>query len=165
MSVQRIMESLSLLNDLHKQLIDIAEEKKQVIIKNDVEGLSQLMTKESRLLKRVAEADEDRLQAAQEFILEKGIRSQLNLTVTEITRLVFNAEEREQIVSLRDNLSNTINKLKVKNDQNQDLLRQSLEFIDFSINIFMGAEDDGIYRADSAQAYGHQRNKLFDTKA
>ena len=165
MSVQRIMESLALLNDLHKQLLDIAEEKKQVIIKNDVDGLSQLMTKESRLLKQVAEADEERLQAAQEFILEKGIRSQLNLTVTEIARLVFQAEERVELIRYKEELTQTIEKLKRVNLQNQQLIQQSLEFVDFSLNMFLGAEDDGFYQHPDQQ-HGPSRNKtFFDTKA
>ncbi|MCY9528651.1 MULTISPECIES: flagellar protein FlgN [Paenibacillus] len=164
-SVQQIIGTLTLLNDLHKQLLDIAEEKKQVIIKNDVEGLSQLMTKESRLLKQVAEVDEDRQQATQQFILEKGIRSQLNLTVTEIARLVFQAEERVELLRSKEELTRTIEKLKKVNLQNQQLIQQSLEFVDFSLNMFLGAEDDGFYQRPDQQ-HGSSRNKtFFDTKA
>ncbi|WP_139295326.1 flagellar protein FlgN [Paenibacillus sp. NAIST15-1] len=164
-SVQRIIGSLTLLNDLHKQLLDIAEEKKQVIIKNDVEGLSQLMTKESRLLKQVAEADEERLQATQEFIQEKGIRSQLNLTVTEIARLVFQAEERVELLNIQRDLSDTLHKLKESNVIIQELLQQSLSFVEYSLNLYMSRPEDEVVYQHPAQASSSTPRSMFDTRA
>lgn len=164
-SVQRIIESLTLLNDLHKQLLDIAEEKKQVIIKNDVEGLSQLMTKESRLLKQVAEAEGERQQMAQQFLQEKGIRSQLNLTVTEIARLVFQAEERMELLNIQRDLSDTLHKLKERNVILQELLQQSLSFVEYSLNLYMSRPEDEVVYQHPAQGNSSTPRSMFDTRA
>ncbi|MGV2787260.1 flagellar protein FlgN, partial [Clostridium perfringens] len=90
MSARSIIEYMKRQDELHQQLIEAGKDKRQAILDNDVERLTAVMTKtkENRLLKQVAETEALRQGAADDFLREKGIRSQLQLTVTEMTRLV-----------------------------------------------------------------------------
>ncbi|WP_232278501.1 flagellar protein FlgN [Paenibacillus sp. 481] len=164
MSLQRLMNVLDHLNELHLQLLSIAEEKKDIIARNQVDQLSLLMTKESRLLKQVAEADEERVAAAHAFLQEKGIRSQLNLTISEIARLVFQPEERLRLQETQQRLSETLQKLKEKNAVIQSLLHQSLDFVEYSLNLFTSRPEDDVVYQHPAQANSKLTRRMFDTR-
>ncbi|MDK8181628.1 flagellar protein FlgN [Paenibacillus sp. UMB4589-SE434] len=165
MSITRVIAALDQLSGLHKQLLEIAEEKKGVLIRNEVDVLAALTNKESRLIKLVNEADEERNQAAQLFLKEKGIRSSLQLTVTELSKLVFNHEERAELHDAQLRLTKVLEALKVQNRNIQDLLEQSLNFVDYSLNLLTSRpEDESIYQHPSL---GHNKSSrsMFDTRA
>lgn len=165
MSIHPVIETLNKLSDLHAQLLSMTEEKKDIIVRNDVEALALLTSKESRLIKQINEADEERLHAMQVFMKEKGIRSALQLNVTELSRIVFNPEERIELRDAQVRLSDLLHELKRQNEMIKDLLQQSLDFVDYSLNLITSRpEDDSIYkRPDQAQT--KSARSLFDTRA
>lgn len=164
-SVKSIVQSLVQLTTLHEQLITCAEDKKDAIIRNDVDQVSAIMHKETKVVKHVQSIELELQDHIGEYLQGKGIRSKLKLTISEVSRLVFDAEERELLSSERDRLVETINQLKRLNERNQDLIKQSLSFIDFSLNIYMGVEDDGFYTPDPAQMALKKNARLFDSRA
>ncbi len=133
---------------------------------NNVDALTKVMTKEARLIKKSSELDEEREQAAADFLKEKGIRSKLNLTITEMTRLVFDLTEKQDLQLAQRQLSDTLIELKHLNSINKDLLEQSLTFIDYSLNLFMSEpEDDMVYRNPMETAPAQKPRSFFDTRA
>lgn len=166
MSVYQIISTLKELNEVHVQLLEIGKEKQQAIIKNDSLVLTTLMTKENRLLKKMDNIEVQRGEAVTSFLSEKGIRSQLNLTVSEISRLVFDPDEKRELLEIRDLLIDNIMQLKKQNEHTKELLEQSLHFIDFSLNLIFGVDEDMIYRKPTDQQLTlTNRNNYFDTKA
>lgn len=165
MSVQGVIAAMDELNELHLKLIAAADEKIQAIVANDVDGVTRQTNQESRLLRQIAEAERNRAEQIDAFLKEKGIRSQLNLNITEISRLVFDAQEKQQLLAMRDTLLATANTLRQKNETVKMLLEQSMEFIDFSLGVLIGDEDDMIYQNPSQQTSGYKKITYFDAKA
>ena len=119
-----------------------------------------------QLVKKVAVADEARINGVYSFLQEKGIRSQLNLTITEITRLIFDLEEKNQLVALQTKLHDRLIQLKELNAVNKDLIEQSLTFIDYSMNLIVNQpEDHMIYHDPSKQKLDMPNRNYFDTRA
>lgn len=151
---------------LYRTMIDLGKEKQQAIMKNDMNALTKVMTQEARNLKKAAELDDEREQAAAAFLKEKGIRSQLNLTITEMTRLVFDWTEKQELQEAQLKLSDTLVELKHLNSINKDLVEQSLTFIDYSLNLFMSEpEDDMVYRNPMEPSPAQKPRSFFDTRA
>ena len=48
------------------------------------------------------------------FLQSRGIKSQLELTVTELARLVFDPEEKRKLLDVQSRLSRTLQELKIK---------------------------------------------------
>lgn len=163
--VNSIIRSLAQMTNLHEELITLAEEKKDAIIQNDVNQLSSIMTRETRISKRIQAEEVNLQESSMNFLQEKGIRSKLKLTVSEVMRLVFDVNERESLSYERNRLVETINRLKLLNERNQELIKQSLSFIDFSLNMYIGAEDYGFYQPDPKQVTVNKSNRLFDSRA
>ncbi|MGG4554833.1 flagellar protein FlgN [Paenibacillus humicus] len=166
MSIHQVISTLKELNDIHVNLIEIGREKQRAIIENDSAVLTTLMTKENRLLKQMNDAETRRGEAVSSFLTEKGIRSQLNLTVSELVRLVFDQDEKRGLLEARDLLLDNALVLKKQNEHTKELLEQSLHFIDFSLNLILGVDEDLIYSKPTGnQPLLANRNNYFDTKA
>ncbi|MDR9853373.1 flagellar protein FlgN [Paenibacillus sp. VCA1] len=167
MSVQQVIVTMDQLNGAYSEMIQAGEEKQQVIIKNDIQALTQIMTRETRLLKQIAEYDAEREEAMQAFLREKGIRSKLQLTITEMTRLVFEPEEKQSLIDAQKRLTETLVALKNINQINKELIDQSLAFIDYSLNLVVSRpEDDMLYKNPAQQkTTGGNNRGFFDARA
>ncbi|AWP25422.1 flagellar protein FlgN [Paenibacillus sp. Cedars] len=166
MSARTIIEYMKRQDELHEQLIEAGKDKRQAILDNDVELLTAVMTKENRLLKQVAETEALRQGAADDFLREKGIRSQLQLTVTEMTRLVFNPDEKTELQDVQEQLMDRLMELKELNAINRELIEQSLAFIDYSLNLLVSRpEDDLLYQHPKHQNLAGKGRSMFDTRA
>lgn len=166
MSVEQVIKELNSLNEIYEQLLDTAQIKKTVVINNDVAELTRLMTLENRLLKQIDHIEQRRAVSMSAFLKEKGIRSNLNLTITEIARLVFDPDEKKALLEIRDTLVENGRALKRENEIIQQLIEQSMQFIDFTLNILIDHEDDLIYQNPAQQSSQYPKNTHFlDTKA
>ncbi|MEC2346339.1 flagellar protein FlgN [Paenibacillus barengoltzii] len=166
MSVQPLIEILKQMDDLHAELLEVMELKKQSILGRSYEELVRVMSRESKLVKAVEEQEKQLFTSAQTFLQSKGIRSQLELTVSELLRLVFDPEEKRMLDEARRKLGERLMELKRVNDLNQQLLQQSLSFIDFSLNLMIGGEDEGTtYSPPLVQDKKASARSMFDTKA
>ncbi|PYY29567.1 flagellar protein FlgN [Paenibacillus illinoisensis] len=166
MSLLQVTHALKQLIELHEQLIAVGEEKKQAIMSNDISVVTHCVAKEAQLVKKVNVADEGRVNGVYGFLREKGIRSQLNLTITEMTRLVFDPTERNELIVLQTSLHEQLSRLKELNAINKDLIEQSLTFIDYSMNLIVNQpEDHMIYQNPSKQKLDAPNRNYFDTRA
>ncbi len=166
MSVQGLIDSLEQLSDRYTALYDIAQDKKQAIISNDYDGLVTVLSRESKLLK-VIETEEQGLQVSvQTFLQSKGIKSRLELTITDILRLVFDQDEKQRLIASQRQLGEQLARLKQANDLNQDLIAQSLNFIDFSLNVMIGGMDEeATYLPPQSPEKKSTIRSNFDTRA
>ncbi len=95
MSLEALLQTMAELNDVHNTLLDLAERKKHVIIHNEVEQLMQIVNKENKLLKRIGELDQQRLEATGAFLMEKGYKPNPRVTVSDLTKIIFNMDEKK----------------------------------------------------------------------
>lgn len=166
MSFEAVLQTMSELNDVHLTLLELAEQKKHALIHNQVEQLTQIVTKENKLLKRIGELDQQRVEAIGNFLIEKGYKPNPRVTVSDLTKIIFNAEEKRTLVDSQKQLLATIRKLREYNELNQQMIEQSLAFINYSIDIMSGSDgDELIYSNPNQTSSGSGRKGLFDAKA
>lgn len=167
MSVQVLTDSLARLETVYTDMLALADCKKQAIMDNDVDELVKLLNRESKGMKTIEQLDRERAEAAGLFLQSHGVKSQLNLTVTELSRLVFDQEEKKQLLDLQARLADLLQQLKRKNELNQQLLVQSLEFIDFTLDMLTGksSQEEAVYHHPSDKGGTPGRPGLFDTRA
>lgn len=166
MSLNQLMDALDKLNVTHRQMLQTAEVKKEAIMKNDTDTLIKLLNQESMILKQIQSQEVYRNEAIGSFLLERGIKSKLNLNISEISRLVFDVEDKRRLQEVQNELGNTLSELKEVNDLNQRLVEQSLAFIDYSLDVLV----DKPTQAPIYQHPDHRQNAmgqfgLFDSRA
>ncbi|WP_410512612.1 flagellar protein FlgN [Paenibacillus sp. BR2-3] len=165
MALTTLIELLERLDEVHHQMLELAVSKKQAIMDNKVEGLIDILNRESKLMKLTGQLEEQRAQAAYAFLQGVGIRSNLNLNLTELSRLVFDPEDKSRLLQIQRKLSGTLQSLKDANELNQKLIEQSLTFIDYSLDLLVGRPNQDItYHHPSDKGGSMSRPGLFDAR-
>lgn len=166
MAIQEIVDIMQEMTELHQQLLELAVRKKDVIIRNQVDQLNGLVNKESKLAKQISELEEKRLFEADRYLVGKGYRPNPAITVSDLTRIIVKAGEKQALLEAQTQLLEVLEKLKAANQLNQELAQQSLAFIDFSLNLLVGAEDEAVYQNPQQQSTGYgKRSGFFDSRA
>lgn len=166
MAIQEVIRSLEKLNEIHEELLTLGEQKKHVLIANQVSELTKITNKESKLMKQVIEYEQHWLTSTSKFLEVKGLKPNPGMTMSELVKLVFNAEEKQALIDAQHQLLGTIQKLQELNALNQQMIEQSLSFIDYTLDLMTGDPgQDMVYQKPSQQMKSSKSKGLFDTKA
>lgn len=166
-----IEELIMVLGDeerVYAEIIPVAEEKTRVIVNNDLQSLNSITEEEQALIGRISKLERKR----QEVIRNIGIvmnkkESELNF-ITIIDLLKGQEKEQEELRKLHDRLKRTIDALKLINERNQMLIKQSIEMIDFDINLMQSLRTSpgvGQYNTSSEVEIQGMNKGMFDAKS
>ena len=166
-----IEELIMVLGDeekIYSEIIPVAEKKTQIIVNNDLQSLNSITEEEQELLGKISKLEKKR----QEVIRNIGIvmnkkESELNF-VTIIELLNGQEKEQEELRKLHDKLKGTIDVLSTLNERNQMLIKQSLEMIDFDINLMQSLRTSpgvGQYNIASEVEMQGMKSGMFDAKS
>ncbi|OPA75663.1 flagellar biosynthesis protein FlgN [Paenibacillus selenitireducens] len=165
MAIQALIDTLEEMNAQHTLMLELGERKKQAIIQNDVDELTRIVNKETKFVKHIEELDQVRQQAVYEFLHEKGIKSNLNLNITELLRMVFHPEEKRRLMDVQQKFTQTLTELKHLNTLNQQMIEQSLTIVNYSLDLVTGGpEDEVIYQHPGHPGYSPKRKGMFDSR-
>ncbi|WP_433922020.1 flagellar protein FlgN [Paenibacillus taichungensis] len=165
MAIESIIGVLEQLEAAHVEMLELGERKKEAVVANKVDILISLINQESKLLKRIELIEQQRFLAVHQFLEGRGIKSKLNLTISELTRLVFDTAEKKRLLQAQTSLTDVLQKVKYLNESNQQLIKQSLSYIDFFIETMsFHAESEATYQNPLEKSYGIARSGLFDTR-
>ena len=165
-ALDRLIAVLEQMEQSHRDMLALSQVKREVIVKNDVDQLIAIMNKESKFMKQQEPLDTQRLHAVHELLQERGIKSMLNLNITEISKLIFDPADKQRLFEVQKRLAGTLQELKEINQLNQKLIEQSLMFIDLSMDMFASRpEQDATYQHPADKQGNPGRMGLFDTRA
>ncbi|SDS98558.1 FlgN protein [Paenibacillaceae bacterium GAS479] len=164
MTIQELIDTLQQQSGLYQELLELAVAKTPVLVKGDVDALSALLMKERKLAKRLEELEVRR----QMLVNIHFSRLQLRLRsgkLSDLIRTVNQPEEKQLLTELQEGLSQMLDGLRQHNDHNQQLTAQSLQFVNYSIDLL--TEDSGedyIYKNPMTPQGDAKRVRMFDTK-
>ncbi|MDK2807601.1 MAG: hypothetical protein PWP24_334 [Clostridiales bacterium] len=132
--IEELINTLSEEHQIYEQLIPVNEEKTKIIINNDLTALQKITDYEQSMITRIHALEHKR----QEVLVNIGCvinRNPGSLDIKTLVKLLDKQpEEQRQLSQLHDNLLKTIKRLMELNRQNQSLIEQSLELIEFNMN-------------------------------
>ncbi len=134
------MQLINQLNEAHAQLLALAEEKKQVLIANDMRRLSEIVKEEPVHIKRIEALEQERLALMGSVTMTEWIET-----------------HPEDIDSLRT-LLQTIGQLRQLNALNAELLEQSLHYLDWHLQLLIPEADDFTYGQSALNQTHFNRN-------
>ncbi|GKS14104.1 flagellar protein FlgN [Paenibacillus chitinolyticus] len=166
MSVSEIVNVLNRIIECHQELRELGTRKREAILQNSIEELSAIVQKESKAVKEIQELDQRRVVKINEYMVTRCYKTNPFITVGELVKLVFKAEEKQQLMDCQERLLKEIRQLKELNALNQQLVEQSLGFIDLSLDLLTATpEQDAIYANPTQQGQARRKNAYFDTRA
>lgn len=164
MSLQQITKILVALIQVHKQFNELAIEKTTIIQKSDMPALDQILKKETALITQLTKLEQNRILAVNNYLKDQGIM-QKQATIEQLIEVV---PENERVVlsKLQKALFAEIDQLKKQNELNQQLLEDSLHFVNLSLDLIAPDPDEVNYKRPNAKSYNEGMNRsIFDSKA
>lgn len=162
-SLQKIVDILDKECELYSILLDLSKKKTQVIVDADIGELEKIVEMEERLIFELRSLEDKREDLVSGFAEQQGIASE-DVTVS---YLVSQSEGqiKEKLKQLQNRLHSIIEEQKQVNQINERLIRNNLEFIDFSIGLITGRGQAGsIYSKTGGADTRQQGRSLIDKK-
>ena len=153
--MEELIRVLDAEEEKYKVLLELSKKKTPVIVEGDIEKLQKITDEEQVIVDEVANLELGRQAAMEDIanVLNKDVKT-LKLSYLEEV-LEKRPKEREELTRVHDRLKATIGELMVINDQNRELIRQSLDMIDFNLSLAKAmrtAPETGNYTKDAANA-------------
>ncbi|MFZ0075193.1 flagellar protein FlgN [Exiguobacterium undae] len=134
------MELINQLTATHMDLLELAHEKKQVLIQNDMPRLSQIVKEELVYLKRMEQLEQQRIEHMGAVTMTEWLQT-----------------HPEDVESMRQ-LLQAIGKLRIINELNADLLGQSLQYLNWHLELLIPEADDFTYGQSALDRAHFNRN-------
>ncbi|WP_219834403.1 flagellar protein FlgN [Paenibacillus sp. R14(2021)] len=165
MIVETIIATLEEQADIYVQLLALAREKTPYLVGNKVDQLNATMQKERKLLKRAEELEQQRMRLSGQYFSSLGMLRYKGGKITEMIRTVTSPQEKLRLTELHAVLRDSLEELQKVNQLNQQLIEQSLKFIDYSIDLMVeDPSNDVTYQHPQSAGYQSSRSSAFDTR-
>lgn len=119
----------------YEALIELGDEKKEAVIKADIVKLGELTTREQDISSVLLNLSNKRTQVLHDMATVLG-KDPTELTITKmIGYLESQPEEQKRLTIQRDRLLKAGTQMRALNQQNEDLLKQALEMVEFDLTL------------------------------
>lgn len=162
---EKIDSLLRLLKNEYNMYMDILEFskcKKETIVNGDIKELDKMTKQEQVMVKTIIGFEKERSVMVDDIVRELGIGR-----VKNISELIsyFNDGQKDEFINIKKELSDVVRELGNQNDLNGKLINQSLEIIDFNINLISSAHNQHSgYGSDADEKDVKRKSTLFDVK-
>lgn len=133
----------------YAELLQLSEKKQRILIEGKAPELEEILKQEELLTSRVGSLEKRRTELHEQLAAHFGISAQ-ELVLTRLVSLVPEPHARE-LAQLKQDLNRTLDRLGKLNRQNAQLIRQSLEYINFSLNLLIGADGSPVYNGQKGR--------------
>jgi FlgN protein len=148
---------------LQKSLYQIALKKTDILKADDIEALGQLMKDELKHIKAIEMVNGERERIQRQLAIELSL-SPANITISELLKSSI-LKDKEGLKRLQTELVEQTQSLKEINEFNQQLLQQSLNFVNLNLDLVLGQQELGNYTDNSSDEEEGTSRSLFDSKA
>ncbi len=158
--VNELIKILNTEADNLSDFLGLAKEKTQVIVENDVKSLQKIVELENILASRQNKLEKSRIAIMADIamVLNKDLKE---LTLKRLAEIISIGNEKEELLKLQEKLKLITEQLKQANDVNKLLIENSLEYIEFTMNVIRGVAKEDNY-TEPINASGI--NRFFDAK-
>lgn len=150
--------------DYYRDMLELSKSKKRMIVEGKVSELDKIVKLEQNMIYNIGQLEKNREEAVAKLCRDLGLDSG-RINISELMQ-VLRPEHKKHLEDMQGRLHGILSELKSVNDINGQLLQQSLEYIDYSINLMAGTgmETGSLYE-DIGKNKGKQTDKnIFDTK-
>ncbi len=165
--IEELITTLEEEETIYETLIPINVKKTKIIISNDLEALQKITDQEQTMILKINALEHKR----QEVIVNIGTVISRNPSTLDLKTMVKllekQPEEQKRLSQIHDNLRRTIERLMELNHQNQSLIEQSLELIEFNMNFIQSTRmSPGNNYNKNASEIGtqYEQTRMFDAK-
>ncbi len=144
--------------EIYKEILKISEDKTDIIVEDKVDQLKPMVDREEVLVGQYISLEKQRIGIVKEFAKSKGINKVLKID----DLCEYFPDYASTMKDLKKEILDVAKKIKIKNNLNQELVKNSLDYINFSVGLITGTNrGTGTYGREGNQLKSEARN-FFD---
>lgn len=147
----------------HEQMLALAGEKKEILIRGDMQALQALTGRELALIKEIEVLEKKRQEMGRELARHRGIPLE-QLTARRVEQMAADADQAERMHKVTERLSSVLKKLQEANELNRQLLQQSLAFVQVTLDALTQTPPQTQYQEQGKTAPVSPQRRFFDAK-
>mgnify|MGYP000844164544 FL=1 len=134
--IENLISILELESSEYEELLGLSMKKTPIIVSGDLQALQQITDEEQNVVSRINHLESKRLEVIKDIanVMNKDVNT-LKL-VNLIQMLESRPEESRRLSAIHDKLKSIVENMKRSNDQNKELIANSLEMVEFDMNLF-----------------------------
>ena len=166
MSAEQLIQTLGKILLLHKSFNQLAKQKTEFIKVGDTDALHNLLKEERKHIQAIQKFEMERLQISKAFLSKFNCTEKDNPTISDCIELA-NPKEKQKLTQIKADLQVQVKELADRNALNQQLLKQSIQFVKLSLDLLMPEIDTYNYeRPGPGQAHQYEEGRsIFNSKA
>ncbi len=153
MSTDALVNTLSKLLVLHKSLLLLAKQKTEIIKAGDMDSLNNIIKEELKHVQAIKKIDKER-----ENITK-------NIPFDDLINEITDQKYKNKLEQLKNDLMAELDQLKKQNDLNHQLIEQSLQFVNISLDLLLPDTEAIDYSLNGKIDNELTRISTFDSKA
>lgn len=160
--VKELMDVLDQEAKLYDDILKISKNKTSIIVEGKVTELEKIVKLEQSLVLQMAKLENQRENLIDKISKHIGIKPE-DITISSLIKFL-GKDQSEKMKTLQNNIVKTVKDLSDTNGLNSKLIKNSLDFISFSLNMYANAgNEDNNYGLGGRKIDGKERN-FFDLK-
>jgi len=158
-TLNQIIQTLASMVEAHKRVLELANEKKAVLISGDVKELQTLLSRESASVEELQQLEQQRMRGVAVYMYEKGFQGR-SLTLEELLTVEKAPAARFALQAHAKELRHLVQEISELNQTNQQLIETSLSYVQYSIGMLVPKEPSIGYGPNGRNRYA----SLLDAK-
>jgi len=160
--VKQLTDVLNRENDIYDTLSEISNSKTNLIVGGKVLELESLVKIEQSLIMKISKIEDEREKIVDKLCSLLGKKPE-DMTISGLAE-ELGQNESDELKACQEKMVNNIKNLKHTNDLNSKLIKSSLEYIDFSINMMTSIDTVNNSYGSSGHSGDTKKRNLFDVK-
>ena len=162
--VNAVIDILKKEHGYYIDMLELSKSKKKIIVEGKVAELDKIVKLEQNMILNIGQLERKREEEVTKLSGTLNLNS-AQATITELSK-ILQPELKKGLEDIQNKLQETFSQLKTINDINGQLIKQSLEYIDYSINLVAGSgmETGSLYEDIGKNKSKQSKKNIFDTK-
>jgi len=162
LSIQPIVNLLEKLIQEHEELLRLSKQKTDDIKEGQTDKLQATLVKERKVIQRIELIEEKRIEEVNKWFTSLELPLE-NATITEMLDRLSNENEKLSLEKVTAKLTECIVKIKQQEQLNEALLKQSMQFVQLSLDMLNPSIKNMNYNQKQSQVMAER--SVFDSKA
>lgn len=165
--MDELLATMSSEQEGYQKLIDISDSKKNAIIHGRVDELTDINAVEQSIADELKELEKKRLRVLKDMAVVTGHDNEEVTISSMINMLDKQPVEQRKLIEAKDSLRKTADHMQFLNQQNQILLQNAMEMVEFDLTLIKGlkqAPETANYNKNAYSTGDLLGNSGFDAK-
>lgn len=166
--MEELISTLDAEEKVYRSLLPIEQEKTRAVIAGDLGALQDISNQERELMDQFSALEGKREQISVNIATVLG-RDPGTITLEQIADALKNQpEDQRSLREVHDRLKTTVKRLQEVNNQNQKLIQESMEMVEYNMNVIRStrmSSGSSNYSSDASEVAGMApQHGMFDAK-